>query len=65
MSKPPPLHLISDEEYEEMVREFRKRPWKPVTDGMGLFKREERGIYTDEGTPGLFYFKATHWRNLK
>jgi hypothetical protein len=39
--------------------------WKPVTGKEGMFRREEKGIYTDEGTPGLFYFKATHWRYLK
>ncbi len=52
-------------EFEEAAADFKKGPWHPVERRMGMFKREEKGIYTDEGTPGLFYFKATHWRYIK
>ena len=59
-----PLPDIPDDILEAM-EDFKKRPWKPITGKMAMFKREEKGVYTDEGTPGLFYFKATHWRNFK
>lgn len=48
------------------ANQIEEKEWTPHTDKrMAFFKREEKGIYTDEGTPGLFYFKATHWRYIK
>lgn len=36
--------------------------WHPIASAQPFTRHEERGIYSDDGTPGLFHFKATHWR---
>lgn len=36
--------------------------WLPIESAPKVQTQEMRGVYSDDGTPGMFAFRATHWR---